>query len=42
MMVSVEAYVGAEGGSCGVKLEEQAFVTETGHELVSSYPPEDW
>ena len=42
MMVSVEAYVGAEGGSCGVKLEEQALVTETGHELISSYPLEDW
>ena len=42
MMVSVEAYVGAEGGSCGVKLEEQAVVTETGHELISTYPLEDW
>ena len=42
MMVSVEAYVGAEGGSCGVKLEEQALVTETGHELISTYPLEDW
>ena len=42
MMVSVESYVGAQGGSCGVKLEEQALVTETGCELVSSYPLEDW
>ena len=42
MMVSVEAYVGAEGGSCGVKLEEQALVTESGCELISSYPLEDW
>ena len=42
MMVSVEAYVGAEGGSCGVKLEEQALVTEAGHELISSCPLEDW
>ena len=42
MMVSVEAYVGAEGGSCGVKLEEQALVIETGHDLISSYPLEDW
>ena len=42
MMVSVEAYVGAKGGSCGVKLEEQALVTETGYELISSYPLEDW
>jgi Xaa-Pro aminopeptidase len=42
MMVSVEAYVGAEGGSCGVKLEEQAVVTEAGHELISTYPLEDW
>ena len=42
MMVSVEVYAGAEGGSCGVKLEEQALVTETGHELISTYPLEDW
>ena len=42
MMVSVEAYVGAQGGSCGVKLEEQALVTEAGHELISTYPLEDW
>ena len=42
MMLSVEAYVGTQGGSCGVKLEEQALVTETGCELVSSYPLEDW
>ena len=42
MMVSVEAYVGAQGGSCGVKLEEQALVTETGHELISTFPLEDW
>ena len=42
MMVSVEVYAGAEGGSCGVKLEEQALVTEAGHELISTYPLEDW
>ena len=38
MMVCVEAYVGAAGGECGVKLEEQALVTETGYEPISTYP----
>lgn len=41
MVVCVEAYVGEEGGRSGVKLEEQALVTETGYELLSSYPFED-
>ena len=38
MTLCVEAYVGAVGGREGVKLEEQVLVTETGCELLSSYP----
>ena len=43
MMLCVEAYIGEVGGHEGVKLEEQVIVTETGAELMSSYPFElDW
>ncbi len=40
MVLCVEAYVGAVGGPCGVKLEEQVLVTETGVEQLSKYPLE--
>ena len=43
MTVSVESYIGAEGGREGVKLEEQALITAEGAELLSRYPfEEDW
>jgi len=38
MTVCVEAYVGVEGGSCGVKLEDQLLITEHGTEPLSRYP----
>ncbi len=38
MCICVEAYVGAEGGSCGIKLEDQVLVTENGSEPLSHYP----
>ena len=38
MVLCVEAYVGAEGGGEGVKLEEQVLITETGGEVLSRYP----
>jgi Xaa-Pro aminopeptidase len=38
MTLCVESYVGAEGGTDGVKLEEQVLVTETGVELLSRFP----
>ena len=38
MTICVEAYVGAEGGSCGIKLEDQVVITETGCESISHYP----
>ena len=43
MTVSVESYVGEVGGAEGVKLEEQALITETGWEPLSTYPiDETW
>ncbi len=43
MTLCVESYIGAEGGTEGVKLEEQVLVTETGIERLSDYPFEnDW
>lgn len=38
MVICVESYVGKRSGGPGVKLEEQVLITETGHELLSSYP----
>ena len=37
----VESYVGEEGGDEGVKLEQQVLITETGTELLSTFPFED-
>ena len=41
MTLCVEAYIGAEGGLEGVKLEEQVLITETGCEPLSTYRYED-
>ncbi|MEJ8573059.1 Xaa-Pro peptidase family protein [Microbaculum marinum] len=38
MCVCFESYVGAVGGSEGVKLENQAFITETGIEVLDRFP----
>ncbi len=38
MTLCVEAYIGAEGGHEGVKLEEQVLITDTGAVPLSSYP----
>ena len=38
MVICVESYVGEEGGSEGVKLEQQVLVTESGSEPLSTYP----
>ena len=38
MMLCVEAYVGAEGGHEGVKLEDQVLITEDGFENLTHYP----
>ena len=43
MTLCVESFIGSEDGREGVKLEEQVIVTESGVELMSSYPFElDW
>jgi len=41
MTLCIESYIGAEGGSEGVKLEEQVLVTANGAELLSSFPFEE-
>tara|TARA_Y100000589_G_scaffold235385_1_gene222800 strand:+ start:6319 stop:6624 length:306 start_codon:yes stop_codon:yes gene_type:complete len=41
MILCVESYIGAEGGTEGVKLEQQVLITETGIELMSQFPFED-
>ena len=38
MTLCVEAYATHDDATEGVKLEEQVLVTETGHELLSSFP----
>ena len=41
MTVCVESFMGEAGGREGVKLEQQVLITETGVELLSTYPFED-
>ncbi len=41
MTLCVESYIGEAGGAEGVKLEQQVLVTDTGIELLSTYPFED-
>lgn len=41
MTICVESYIGEEGGSEGVKLEQQVVVTGTGIEVMSKFPFED-
>ena len=41
MTLCVESYIGEDGGSEGVKLEQQVFITETGVELLSRFPFEE-
>jgi Xaa-Pro dipeptidase len=38
MTLCVESYIGEEGGSEGVKLEQQILITEGGQELLSTFP----
>ena len=40
MVLCVESFLGRRSGGPGAKLEEQVLITETGHELLSSYPVE--
>jgi Xaa-Pro aminopeptidase len=41
MTICLESYIGQDGGTEGVKLEEQVLVTEHGAEVLSAYPFED-
>ncbi len=41
MVLCVESYVGADGGSEGVKLEQQVHVTDKGYDLLSHTPFEE-
>lgn len=41
MVLTVESYMGPKGARDGVKLEEQLLVTESGYELLSTYPMEE-
>ena len=41
MVLCIESYMGANGESVGVKLEQQVEVTETGYELMTTYPYEE-
>ncbi|PLB45498.1 Creatinase/aminopeptidase [Aspergillus steynii IBT 23096] len=38
MVICVESYIGEEGGSQGVKLEQQVLITETGIQVLSKFP----
>jgi Xaa-Pro dipeptidase len=40
MTLCVESYIGEPGGQEGVKLEQQALITETGFEIMSRFPLE--
>lgn len=41
MTLCVESYIGEDGGSEGVKLEQQLLITETGLQLLSQFPFEE-
>jgi len=41
MVISIEAYAGAEDGNEGVKLEEEGIVTSYGYEIISTAPFEE-
>jgi Xaa-Pro aminopeptidase len=41
MVLCVESYMGELGGEEGVKLEEQVLITESGTEVLSTYPFEE-
>ena len=42
MVLAVESYIGEEGAMEGVKLEQMIHVTETGWDLLSHYPLEEF
>ena len=38
MVVCVESYIGADGGTQGIKLEQQVRITRTGADVMSKAP----
>lgn len=41
MTICIESYIGEKGGAEGVKLEQQVLVSETGYQLMSTFPFEE-
>lgn len=41
MVFALETYAGPKGGKCGVRIEEEVVVTDTGHEVITKYPVEE-
>ncbi len=41
MTVCIESYIGEDGGTEGIKLEQQVLVTRNGYQLLSTYPFEE-
>jgi Xaa-Pro aminopeptidase len=41
MVICVEAYIGCEGGTEGVKLEDQVLITDNGYENLTHFPFEN-
>jgi len=41
MVMCIESYIGAQGERDGVKLEQQVLVTDSGYELLTTYPFEE-
>jgi len=41
IVLCIQSYMGELGGDAGVKIEQQVRITESGTELLSTYPFED-
>jgi len=41
MTICIESLIGTQGGKESIKLEEQLLITDTGYEMLSSYPFEE-
>ncbi len=41
MTICIESLIGTQGGKESIKLEEQILITDTGYEMLSSYPFDD-
>ena len=41
MILCVESYIGSEGGTEGVKLEQMVLITDEGNRVLSTYTFED-